>query len=113
MNKKLIIIILIISILVLFLTIIFFTYNLYKSKSKLVQENKNKIFLKQTQEDTTLMNNAIQSLNADECAKITTQSEFISRDSCYNYLAQETNQKSLCDKINQEKLKENCYENIR
>jgi len=77
----------------------FFTYNFYQSKQVL--------------KDTTLMGAAVQSINADECEGITTQAEFVSKDSCYNYIAQETNQRSLCDKIGQKELKDNCYENTK
>lgn len=73
-------------------------YNFYKSS--------------QAKKSAETMNQSIESLNLDACADITVQSEFVSKDACYNYIAQTTNNKALCEKIKQQELKDNCYENV-
>jgi len=117
MNKKgLSKLIIILIILILIISSLIFIVLIKIKSSKKINNNLKNIpsqDIKQIQKDSTSMGDAIQSFDADECSNIKMQSEFSSKDSCYNFIAQETNQRLLCDKIIQKELKENCYENTK
>lgn len=66
----------------------------------------------QIEKDNCLMEKAIETLDKDLCKEIKTTSFFVSTDACYGYISQETKDGLLCEKIQQQELKENCYENI-
>lgn len=67
----------------------------------------------QTKKQSNITDQAMQSLNPQLCEEIKISSYFISKDACYNSIAQKTNNKELCGKIQQKELKDNCYENIK
>jgi len=98
MNKKVITIGIIVVVAIVVITGGVFLYQVSKEK--------------QVKKDAQTMEQAVGSSSVDPCADITTQSEFISKDACYNYIAQTTNNKELCEKISQKELKDNCYENV-
>ena len=91
---------------------------LYLDKSKTtpdwldstIKETRNCETLGSEEQDSCYQNMALSELDASYCEKIQIENTFVSKDVCYNLLAAKTKNKLLCDKIQNQYLKENCLE---
>ena len=63
--------------------------------------------------DLELQTKAVSELDASYCEGIRVESFFVSKDACYNSVASKTKDRALCEKIQKEALKDNCYKNTQ